>query len=116
MSPRKPLKPCKSPGCPELTDRRFCEIHEGLYKRKSAKERGYDSKWRKARERFLKANPLCIECLKKDRLIEAVVVDHVAPHRGDKKLFWDENNWQALCKNCHDTKTMTEDRYQEYRY
>lgn len=48
--------------------------------------------------------------------MKAEVVDHIVPHRGDGKLFWDEGNWQALCKNCHDSKTMTEDRYQEYRY
>lgn len=47
---------------------------------------------------------------------KATVVDHIVPHRGDDRLFWDEENWQALCKNCHDSKTMTEDRYQEYKY
>lgn len=46
----------------------------------------------------------------------ATVVDHIIPHRGDQKLFWDRSNWQALCKSCHDSKTMTEDRYQEYTY
>lgn len=48
--------------------------------------------------------------------MKAEVVDHIVPHRGDEKLFWDESNWQALCKRCHDSKTMTEDRYQEYKY
>lgn len=48
--------------------------------------------------------------------MKATVVDHIVPHRGDDRLFWDEENWQALCKNCHDSKTMTEDRYQEYKY
>jgi len=114
--PRKLLKPCKHPRCPELTENRFCKKHSNLYERTSASKRGYDSRWRKARKRFLKANPLCVECLKINRIVKATVVDHIIPHRGDKKLFWDENNWQALCKSCHDKKTMTEDRYQEYRY
>ena len=35
----------------------------------------------------------------------AAVVDHVLPHRGDWSLFWDESNWQPLCKPCHDAKT-----------
>ena len=48
--------------------------------------------------------------------MKATVVDHIVPHRGDPKLFWDTDNWQALCKQCHDHKTMTEDRYQEFRY
>ena len=38
-------------------------------------------------------------------LTPATVVDHVIPHRGDRKLFWDEQNWQPLCKECHDKKT-----------
>ena len=114
--PRKPLKPCNHPGCPELTENRFCVKHKNIHERKSANARGYDSRWRKARKRFLKANPLCVECLKDERLVEATVVDHIVPHRGDKKLFWDESNWQALCKSCHDRKTMTADRYQEYKY
>lgn len=114
--PRKPKAPCKHHGCPELTEDRFCDKHKKLYERKSASKRGYDSRWRKARSRFLKANPLCVQCLKDERLTEATVVDHIIPHREDKKLFWDESNWQALCKSCHDKKTMTTDRYQEYKY
>lgn len=114
--PKKPLKPCKHPQCPELTDQRFCVKHKKLYERMSASKRGYDSRWREARARFLKANPFCVGCLKDERVVKATVVDHVIPHREDKKLFWDENNWQALCKRCHDNKTMTTDRYQEYKY
>ena len=40
----------------------------------------------------------------------ATVVDHIKPHRGDKKLFWDRGNWQPLCEHHHNVKTMTEDR------
>ena len=54
--------------------------------------------------------------MEQGRLVKATVVDHIIPHRGDAKLFWDEGNWQSLCKNCHDHKTMTEDRYQEFHY
>lgn len=61
--PRKPPIPCKYHGCPELTEDRFCEKHKKLYERKSASKRGYDFRWKKARARFLKANPLCIQCL-----------------------------------------------------
>lgn len=78
--------------------------------------RGYDSKWRKARCRYLKAYPLCKLCESQGKLVKATVVDHMIPHRGDEQLFWDESNWQSLCKSCHDHKTMTEDRYQEYKY
>ena len=116
--PRRPKTPCKHPGCPELTHGKYCEEHTKLYanERGSAASRGYNSRWRAARKRFLKANPLCAYCLLQNRMIEAVVVDHIEPHRGDPTLFWNESNWQPLCKKCHDTKTMTTDRYQEYKY
>ncbi len=116
--PMKPLKPCKHPGCPELTIGCYCDKHSSLKnnKRESAERRGYDSRWRVARKGYLISHPLCVSCLKDKKMVKAEVVDHIVPHRGNKTLFWDESNWQALCKKCHDRKTMTEDRYQEYKY
>ena len=73
--------------------------------RGGAAERGYDGRWRKARIAFLQRNPLCVECMRKGVLTPATVVDHIIPHRGDKELFWNEENWQPLCKSCHDRKT-----------
>lgn len=73
--------------------------------RGGAAERGYDGRWRKARAAFLRRNPLCVECMRKGVLTPATVVDHIIPHRGDKELFWNEENWQPLCKSCHDRKT-----------
>ncbi len=112
--PTKPKMPCNHPGCPNLTDKRYCEIHTD--DRPSAAARGYDSRWRKARARFLKANPLCVKCKEGGRLVAATVVDHIVPHRGDRQLFWDQRNWQSLCKKCHDQKTRNEDQNPEYKY
>lgn len=64
-----------------------------IIERKSASKRGYDSRWTKARKRFLKANPLCVGCLKSDRVVEVTGVVHIIPYRGDKKLFRNESNW-----------------------
>ena len=77
--------------------------------RGTAHERGYTSAWVKARHAYLNAHPLCVQHRKEGALVAAAVVDHKAPHKGDKTLFWDSNNWQALCKACHDRKTATED-------
>lgn len=71
--------------------------------RKSAAERGYGYKWRKAREDFLSKNPLCVDHKCLGRVVVATVVDHIVPHNGDQKLFWDRKNWQPLCKVCHDS-------------
>lgn len=37
--------------------------------------------------------------LKIYRFPEATVVDHITPHRGDKKLFWDEGNLQVFVRD-----------------
>ena len=65
----------------------------------------YGAQWRKARIAFLREHPFCAMCGKALRGADAVV-DHIRPHRGDPVLFWDENNWQALCKFCHDSRTQ----------
>lgn len=54
---------------------------------------------------FLQSNPLCVVCQAKGDLVGATVVDHIEAHRGDNKKFWNQSNWQALCKRCHDAKT-----------
>lgn len=105
--PRKPQRPCRHPGCPRLSDGVYCDEHRGLYMRENAAQRGYDSRWRAARKHFLERHPLCALCLKEGKTVPATVVDHVIPHRGDARLFWDKSNWQPLCKDCHDHKTGT---------
>ena len=120
--PYKPKHPCAHPGCPELVEHgeKYCEKHRTLHQeevnRPSASSRGYGRAWQKAARAFLNANPLCAECLKQGRYVKATVVDHIVPHRGDQKLFWDRNNWQPLCKACHDKKTFEEDSHPTYRY
>jgi hypothetical protein len=79
--------------------------------RPSAARRGYGSRWRRARAAYLARHPLCVPCEAAGRLVSATVVDHVVPHRGDEMLFWDEANWAALCKRCHDAKTAREGRW-----
>ena len=81
-----------------------------------ASERGYGAKWQRERRKFLDSNPFCVKCYEEGHLTKATVVDHIKPHRGDQKLFWDRGNWQALCKRCHDRKTLTEDINPVYRY
>lgn len=109
-----PKKPCRKPGCNELTRSGFCHKHSSVERkydteRKSSSQRGYNRKWREARLVFLSKNPICVECLKQTRLTPATVVDHIVPHKGDPVLFWDVNNWQALCQKCHGIKTASED-------
>jgi len=53
----------------------------------TAYDRGYDGKWSRLSKLYLKSHPLCIECHRQGRMVEANVVDHVVPHRGDPKLM-----------------------------
>ncbi|AGL03635.1 restriction endonuclease [Desulfoscipio gibsoniae DSM 7213] len=117
--PRKPPAPCRHPGCPELTEARFCPKHMQEYNRQyNRKERPKYSKqlynsarWQRLRKKVLLEHPLCVECERQGRITPATIVDHVKPHKGNLNLFWDENNLQALCKNCHDSKTTKEGRW-----
>lgn len=120
--PRKLKVPCAHPGCPELVDpgRHFCGEHRKLHPEylRNPNHRGYTSRWRKAAKSYLNSHPLCVICAQKDppRYTKATVVDHIVPHRGDTELFWDRTNWQALCKQCHDQKTLKEDIHPVYEY
>lgn len=116
--PKRPQKPCKHPGCPRLTNDRYCDQHAKLHinDRENAFERGYNSRWQKASKRFLAKHPFCSGCERKGKLTPAIVVDHIKPHRGDEMLFWDESNWQPLCKKCHDRKTRTMEQHKKYSY
>ena len=69
----------------------------------------YGRRWRKARALFLNSNPLCVRCRDRGEVKAADVVDHIVPHKGNQSLFWDQSNWQPLCKRDHDVKTATED-------
>jgi 5-methylcytosine-specific restriction protein A len=62
-----------------------------------------------ARVRFLAEHPWCVRCDAEGGRSLATVVDHRRPHKGDPELFWDERNWDPLCKRHHDQKTVTED-------
>lgn len=77
---------------------------------KTTTERGYGYRWQKARERYLRAHPLCRYCQREDRVTAASIVDHITAHQGDDTLFWNESNWQPLCKPCHDSVKAREER------
>jgi 5-methylcytosine-specific restriction enzyme A len=79
--------------------------------RPSAARRGYGPRWRRARAAYLARHPLCVRCQAEGRIEPSTTVDHIVPHRGDQTLFWDEANWAAMCKRCHDAKTTREGRW-----
>jgi 5-methylcytosine-specific restriction endonuclease McrA len=80
--------------------------------RVSARQRGYTTKWDEARKGFLAKHTRC-ECPQHRGMPTAPrsdTLDHIIPHKGDKTLFWDRSNWQAMSASCHSTKTGRYDR------
>ena len=114
--PIKPKRPCKYPNCPALVDTGYCERHKKDYNKSKRNQNEWvelynTTRWRKASKMFLNEHPLCEcnECKSLGRLVSSQVTDHKIPHRGNLELFWDESNWTAMSKKCHDRKTAKED-------
>ena len=65
-------------------------------KRPSARKRGYDAEWQRARADYLAAYPSCQRCGH-----PATLVDHVIPIRQAPERRLDRTNFMALCTPCH---------------
>lgn len=112
--PTRAKKPCGRPGCPSLTDKRYCDEHQSAaqagYGRQSAAKRGYDRKWRAIRAMFLRRYPLCADPFgdheKDGRVIPALDVHHIRAIRDGGTHKFD--NLQALCHSCHSRVTASE--------
>lgn len=120
---------CLKQGCSNTVESGYCEEHKESQnqtkklrnkitdqKRGTAHERGYTAQWRRHRIYFLKRNALCVHCMEIGRFTGATVVDHIIDHKGNHTLFWDQSNWQSLCKSHHDIKTWLENSYRSIRH
>lgn len=77
----------------------------------------YDTtRWRAERIQFIRENPECVLCLEEGRYGQpSTVVDHINPiskypEHMREQMFWDRNNWQAICSTHHNSKSGTERR------
>lgn len=100
----------------------------------SSTKRGYGYKWQKARAAYLVKHPFCAYCLRDAGISYqqdavtiglacatkgigqpyAQVVDHIDPHRGDMKVFWDSTRWQSLCTTHHSRDKQREEAAQRH--
>jgi len=107
--PKRPRPGCAYTLCPNLAEpgSPYCKEHQRKAERSrgTSTERGYSYRWRVSSRQFLSRHPLCSECLKEGITKVADCVDHIIPHNGNLKLFWDEHNWQSLCSSHHTQKT-----------
>lgn len=97
----------------------YCEEHapqrdyraEDNRRTKNIWDRWYKTAiWKEKRERQLKREPLCRECLSKEIYTKATDVDHIIPHKGNWNLFIGEDNLESLCHACHSRKTARENK------
>ena len=114
LMPYSAPKPCTYPLCKALatngTSR--CTLHP--YPKNNRKTTEHlklykSSSWIKLRKAYLLANPICVICKAKGIRTPANTVDHKIPHKGNRKLFFNQRNWQPLCRSCHSRKTASQD-------
>ena len=80
----------------------YCQRHQELRpKRASASKRGYGRVWRRIREDFLRANPLCVDPMKRhlEKVVPSFEPHHIIPKAEGGSDEWD--NLMALCSDCH---------------
>lgn len=104
--PRKPKKPCGYPGCPNLTDGRYCKEHEKemnynyeKYGRDKAVRRRYGRAWKRIRDKYVKEHPFCELCFEKGIIVPVDEVHHKLPLA--EGGTHDRSNLISLCKSCH---------------
>ena len=105
--PHKPLKPCRFPGCPNLTSETYCEEHAKKVAsdyNKNARSpdfnKRYGRRWETIRNQYAIAHPLCEMCLKEGKYTPMTEVHHIVPIDCGGTNSWD--NLQSLCHSCHE--------------
>lgn len=105
--PYKPKRPCAYTGCGLLADSgEYCAEHKKVvtkrynkYQRDPASNKRYGRSWKRIRDRYIKAHPLCEECERNGRIKAAEEVHHIQPlSKGGGN---ETSNLMALCKSCH---------------
>ena len=89
-------------------------IHKAKLQRKPTGEQGnYNSAWAKMSRSYRRANPLCECCLVRGIMTDITpgdykgCVDHMIPITRGGSMY-NLSNLLALCKSCHDTKSINE--------
>ena len=111
--PRKTKRPCSHPGCPNLTESRFCEEHQkaedkryNKYQRDPETRKRYGSSWRRIRARQIKEQPMCQACEEQGHITPATEVHHITPL--SKGGTHEAGNLMSLCTSCHSRITAAD--------
>lgn len=111
--PFRPKRPCSHPGCPMLTDGRFCDEHAKKeaqryeqYDRDAAAKKRYGRSWKRIRDHHIAVFPLCDQCQKLGKITPAQEVHHIKPLSNGGTNGQD--NLMSLCTSCHSEITARE--------
>jgi 5-methylcytosine-specific restriction endonuclease McrA len=116
VSPRSKARVCSSPDCGQIApagglcpDCKRQEWREIDKRRPAASQRGYGPRWRRIRARFLRENPICVDCG-----APATVADHDPLSRVElvARGVSDPDhprNLRPRCASCHNRRTALED-------
>lgn len=105
--PTKPNRPCRYQGCSGLAapGEQYCPQHKAKaeqfynkYQRPNDKN-SYGRAWKRIRDRKIKENPLCEECLKSGIVKAAEEVHHILPLADGGTS--ERSNLISLCRSCH---------------
>ena len=111
-----PYKPCRKPGCPDLTRDKdgYCNRHKGygierISRQKQAldkargtsRQRGYSTQWDKVRAVKVMSDPICEMCREQGRTTATALVHHIIPVSARPDLLLVMDNLQSLCVRCH---------------
>ena len=104
--PSKPKKPCAYPGCPNLTDGRYCPEHQQKvnsnyekYGRDKATKKRYGRAWTRIRDKYAAEHPFCELCFDRGIIVPTEEIHHKKPL--SEGGTHDRSNLIALCKSCH---------------
>ena len=99
-------RPCSYPGCPRLTNGRYCEEHQKEMNRDYEKrlrdpdtKKRYGRSWERIRKQYVSLHPFCEECYERGIITPVEHVHHKIPlTEGGTNDF---DNLESLCKSCH---------------
>ena len=84
--PSKPKKPCAYPGCPNLTDGRYCPEHQQKvnsnyekYGRDKATKKRYGRAWKRIRDKYAAEHPFCELCFDRGIIVPTEEIHHKKP-------------------------------------
>ena len=107
--PNSAPHPCTYSGCRNLVrNGPRCPDHPLQVIRSAEIQNMYSTKyWHDRRRACLTQQPWCVECLREGVYTQAMIADHVTPHRGDVHSFR-TGELQSLCETHHNSKTARE--------